>query len=98
MITGKRSLENYLYPAAIFEARGVVAEFSDDARSLSRSARGTYRPTEPNQEIMPHTPEAFDMALSIGKTTCCQSAAVRTGRFAQGGGPVIVTLVERHPS
>jgi len=29
-ITSKRSLENYLHPAAIFEASGICVEFSDE--------------------------------------------------------------------
>ena len=41
-VTGKRSLENYLHPAAIQEALGVSLEFSDDDAVADLAARHLY--------------------------------------------------------
>jgi putative ATP-dependent endonuclease of OLD family len=48
VVTGKRSLENYLHPEAIFEAHGVLVEFSDHDPVADLVARQLYE-REPGQ-------------------------------------------------
>jgi hypothetical protein len=42
VLTRKRSLENYLAPEAIFEARGITVAFSDDDNVAERIARHAH--------------------------------------------------------
>lgn len=42
VVTGKRSLENYLHPKAVFEAHGVLVEFSDHDPVADLVARQLY--------------------------------------------------------
>jgi hypothetical protein len=56
VLTGKRSLENYLHPAAIYEARGVVIDISDDDSIAERVAQRLYEQEEghlPWSELLP---------------------------------------------
>lgn len=41
-VTTRRSLENYLHPAAIYEARGVLLTYSADDDVAERAARGLF--------------------------------------------------------
>lgn len=58
VLTGKRSLENYLHPAAIYEARGVVIDIADDAPVADQVARRLYEQEEGHRlwsELPPRT-------------------------------------------
>lgn len=42
-LTGKRSLENYLHPAAIYEAHGIAIDFGDEDEVPLLAARACYQ-------------------------------------------------------
>jgi hypothetical protein len=54
MVTGKRTLENYLDPRAVFEASGLQVAFSDDdnvADVVARAHHARQEPQEPWDEL-----------------------------------------------
>jgi len=48
-VTSKRSMENYLHPAAVQEARGIDIEFDDDDDVADLIARSSYVPSNPGE-------------------------------------------------
>ena len=54
-VTGKRALENYLSPQAIYEARGLQLCFSDDDHVADLAAQGEWlnAARQPAWELLP---------------------------------------------